>query len=145
MWPFEKKEKALDPQMKDAFHRKTRELAPDLLRFGNSACKNLFRVLMGREAQVEEAEKGLLVAVDALFFCTHLVDRHTSVTLGPQLGKSFVGDLWQEMYRLLYSIQPRAKKEAIPQITKGILPGVAVGAIRPPLKRSHQAYFSPIR
>jgi hypothetical protein len=87
----------------------------------------------------------LLVAVDTLFFCTHLVDRYASVTLGRQLGKVFVGDLRQEMYRLLCSVQPRAKKEAIPQITKGILPEVAVGAIRPPLERRHQAYFSPIR
>jgi hypothetical protein len=82
------------------------------------------------------------IAVDALFFCTHLVDRYASVTLGRQLGKIFVGDLWQELF---YSVQPRAKKEAIPQITKGILPAVAAGAIRPPLERRPQAYFSPIR
>jgi hypothetical protein len=75
MWPFEKKKKPLDPQTKDALDRKARELAPDLLRFGNDAGDNLFRVLMGREARVEEAEKELLVAVDTLFFCTHLVDR----------------------------------------------------------------------
>ena len=68
MWPFEKKEKSLDPQTKGEFHRKARGLAPDLLRFGNDAGKNLFRVLMGREARVEEAEKELLVAVDTLSF-----------------------------------------------------------------------------
>jgi hypothetical protein len=110
MWPFEKKKKPLDPQTKDALDRKARELAPDLLRFGNDAGDNLFRVLMGREARVEEAEKELLVAVDTLFFCTHLVDRYASRTLGRQLGKAFVGDLRQEMYRLLYSVQPRAEK-----------------------------------
>ncbi len=122
MWPFEKKEKPLDPQTKDEFHRKAQELAPDLLRFGNDAGKNLFGVLRGREARVEEAEKELLVAVDTLSFCTHLVDRYASRTLGRQLGKVFVGDLRQEMCRLLGSVQPRAKRCALkimPALSKG--------------------------
>jgi hypothetical protein len=46
------------------------------------------------------------------------------------------------MYRLLYSIQPRAKKEAIPQITKGILPAVAAGAIPPARKKTPSLFFA---
>jgi hypothetical protein len=127
--------------MKDEFHRKARELAPDLLRFGNEAGKNLFRVLMGRQARVEQAEKELLVAVDTLFSARtlwtamHLRLWHTS------WARFLWGDLRQERYRLLYSVQQRAKKEAIPQITKGILPEVAVGAIRPPLEKKTPSLF----
>lgn len=81
-------------------------LAPELLRLSNAAAHRLFSVLFSREAGADDPARVFRIAVDSLFFETHLIKRIANAQLGRERSRALIETLRPEMYGLLYNLHP---------------------------------------